>query len=243
MIPQPEPANPESPIPSEPFWGYTDLFLFIGFCVPCLLIATLLVRTAAYFLHTPKPAMLLLIQAVWYFLAFGSVAILLRLRYQQPFWRTLGWRSISIPASTGAVVAGPFLALGLGMLAAALHTPEIDLPFQQMLGSPTTTVLLGIVVVILGPVCEELAFRGFLMPLLIRSLGAAGGIVATGVIFGSIHGYEYEWSWRHMLLISLVGCVFGWAKYKTQSTATAALMHSTFNLTQFAAFLAQSRTL
>jgi membrane protease YdiL (CAAX protease family) len=46
-----------------------------------------------------------------------------------------------------------------------------------------------------------------------------------------------------MLLISLVGCVFGWAKYKTQSTATSALMHSTFNLTQFAAFLAQSRTL
>ena len=76
-------------------------------------------------------------------------------------------------------------------------------------------VLLGILVVILGPVCEELAFRGFLMPLLMRSLGAAGGIVVTGIIFGSMHGYEYQWSWRHMLLISLVGCVFGWAKYKT----------------------------
>ncbi|HTC32139.1 MAG TPA: type II CAAX endopeptidase family protein [Bryobacteraceae bacterium] len=243
MIPQPEPGNPEPPISGEPVFAYTDLLLFIGFCVPCLLIATLLVRATAYFLHTPKPVVLLLVQAVWYFLAFGSVAVLFRLRYEQPFWRALGWRSISISNSAGAVIAGPFLALGLGMLGAALHTPEIDLPFQQMLGSTATTVLLGIVVVILGPVCEELAFRGFLMPLLIRSLGAAGGIVATGVIFGSIHGYEYEWSWRHMLLISLVGCVFGWAKYKTQSTATSALMHSTFNLTQFAAFLAQSRTL
>lgn len=243
MIPQPEPGNPETPIPSGPVFGYTDLLLFIGFCVPCLLIATLLVRATAYFLHTPKPAMLLLVQGVWYFLAFGCVAALLRLRYEQPFWRALGWRSISIPTSTGAAIAGPFLALGLGMLGAALRTPEIDLPFQQMLGSTATTVLLGIVVVILGPICEELAFRGFLMPLLIRSLGAAGGIIATGVIFGSIHGYEYEWSWRHMLLISLVGCVFGWAKYKTQSTVTSALMHSTFNLTQFAAFLAQSRTL
>ncbi len=243
MIPQSEPANPQPPIPTGPFFGYTDLLLFIGFCVPCLLIATLLVRTAAYFLHTPKPAMLLLIQGVWYFLAFGSLAALLRLRYQQPFWLALGWRSISLQSSTGAFVAGPCLALGLGILGNVLRTPEIDLPFQQMLGSTVTTVLLGIVVVILGPVCEELAFRGFLMPLLVRSLGTVGGIVATGVIFGSIHGYEYEWSWRHMLLISLVGCVFGWAKYKTKSTATSALMHSTFNLTQFAAFLAQSRTL
>jgi len=243
MIPLPEPSPQPTTQHPQPFWGYTDLLLFIGFCVPCLLIATLLVRAAAYFLHTPKPAMLLLVQAVWYFLAFGSVAVLFRLRYEQPFWRALGWRSISLSSSTGAVIAGPCLALGLGILGNVLRTPEIDLPFQQMLGSTATTVLLGIVVVILGPVCEELAFRGFLMPLLIRSLGAAGGIVATGVIFGGIHGYEYEWSWRHMLLISLVGCVFGWAKYKTQSTATAALMHSTFNLTQFAAFLAQSRTL
>jgi membrane protease YdiL (CAAX protease family) len=46
-----------------------------------------------------------------------------------------------------------------------------------------------------------------------------------------------------MLLISLVGCAFGWTKYKTQSTLASALMHSAFNLTQFAAFLAQQRSL
>ena len=96
---------------------------------------------------------------------------------------------------------------------------------------------------IVGPVAEELAFRGFLMPLLIRSLGAASGIILTGFIFGSVHGYEYEWSWRYMLLISLVGCVLGWAKYRTNSTIASALMHSTFNLTQFVAYLVQSRTL
>jgi hypothetical protein len=112
-----------------------------------------------------------------------------------------------------------------------------------MLGSPVTTVLLGALVVILGPVAEELAFRGFLMPLLMRSVGAVSGIVLTGVIFGTAHGYEYRWSWQYMVLISLVGCVFAWAKYKTRSTITCALMHSTFNLAQFAALLWRSRTL
>jgi hypothetical protein len=140
-------------------------------------------------------------------------------------------------------VAGPALALSVGLLGSALRTPQINLPFQEMLGSPPTTVMLGFVVVILGPLCEELAFRGFLMPLLIRSLGAAGGIIITGIVFGCAHGYEYEWSWQYMLLISLVGCALGWAKYKTGSTAASAFMHSTFNLTQFAAFLYQSKPL
>src|ERR1700722_3893555 len=177
MIPSPEPYPPLAPRTPPPFWDYTDLLFFIGLCVPSLLIAALLVRTAAFFIHTPAPATPLLIQSVWYFLAFGSVAALFRIRYQEPFWRALGWRSLSFSTSAGALLAGPLLALALGMLAAALHTPEIDLPFQQMLGSTATTISLGIVVVILGPLCEELAFRGFLMPLLIRSLGPAGGRV------------------------------------------------------------------
>jgi membrane protease YdiL (CAAX protease family) len=46
-----------------------------------------------------------------------------------------------------------------------------------------------------------------------------------------------------MLLISLVGCMFGWARHETGSTAVAAIMHSTFNLTQFALYLWRTRTL
>lgn len=226
-----------------PFFDYSDFFIFLGLCVPSLLIAAVLVRGVGIFIHTPTSAMLLLIQSVWYFLAFSSVAVLFRIRYQEPFWRTLGWQRISFGAAVGAILAGPFLTLSIGLLGSALHMPEIDLPFDQMLESRGTTVLLGILIVILGPVAEELAFRGFLMPLLIRSIGAVSGIVLTGIIFGSVHGYEYQWSWQYMLLISLAGCAFGWAKYKTQSTIAGALMHGTFNLTQFAALLLRSRTL
>ena len=189
------------------------------------------------------PVQLLLVQSVWYFLVFGSLAALFRIRYHRSFWQSLGWRPISFVAAAGAVLAGPLLAISLGLLGSALRTPEINLPFEQMLGSPGTVALLGILVVILGPAAEELAFRGFLMPLLIRSLGPATGIILTGIIFGSVHGYEYQWSWRHMLLISAAGCVFGWAKYKTQSTLASAFMHATFNLTQFAAFLVQQRSI
>jgi uncharacterized protein len=235
--------NPQFPTPRVPFFDYTDLCFFIGLCVPCLLVAVLLIRAVRIFEPMPTSVQSLLAQSVWYFLAFGSVAALFRIRYQRPFWQSLGWRPISFGAAVGAILAGPVLAVSIGLLGAALRTPEIEPPFEQMLGSPGTLVLLGMLVVVLGPVAEELAFRGFLMPLLMRSVGAAGGIVITGLIFGSMHGYEYQWSWQYMLLISLAGCVFGWARYKTQSTITSAFIHCTFNLAQFAAFVWRTRTL
>lgn len=237
------PANSHEPTAKEPFFDYSDFFFFLGLALASILLAVLLVRAARILVPISMPVQLLLVQSVWYFLAFGALAVLFRIRYDRPFWRSLGWCWIAFTAVSGAVLAGPVLALGVGLLGSVLRTPNIELPFEQMLSSRATVILLGLVVVILGPVAEEIAFRGFLMPLLIRSLGAAAGIVLTGVIFGSIHGYEYQWSWQYMVLISLVGCALGWAKYKTQSTVTSACIHATFNLTQFVAFLAQSHSL
>lgn len=242
-IASPPIATSQEPIARSPFFDYADLFLFVGLTIPCLLTAVLIARAAKIFAPMSMPVQLLLVQSVWYFLAFGCLAVLFRTRHRRPFWQSLGWHPIAFNSAIGALLAGPLLAFGLGLLGSALRTPQIDLPFEQMLTSRATTVFLGVLVVILGPVAEELAFRGFLMPLLIRSIGVTAGIVATGIVFGSIHGYEYQWSWRHMLLISAVGCAFGWARYKSRSTLTSAFMHSTFNLTQFVAFLAQAKSL
>jgi membrane protease YdiL (CAAX protease family) len=38
------------------------------------------------------------------------------------------------------------------------------------------------------PFFEELIFRGFLQPLLVQNLGDRGGVVATSVVFGALHG-------------------------------------------------------
>jgi len=239
LTPDPQSQSPP-PVPQSPFWDFSDFFLFVLLGGTSLAVS-LLVGLA--FTRLALPLRLLLVQTLWYALAFGALKAILLLRYERPFWRSLGWRPISFSAAAGAILAGPILVVSISILQFALRSPEIEPPFSQMLGSRGTIVLFGILAVILGPIAEELAFRGFLMPLMIRSLGAAGGIVVTGILFGSSHGYEYQWSWQYMLLISLVGCAFGWTKYKTQSTLASALMHSAFNLTQFAAFLAQQRSL
>ena len=253
MIPHdPEPplSPAEAPVICEtsasdhawPFWGYQDLLVFISLAFPSLLASAAIVKVATSFVPAGTPFKELLVQIVWYALVFSALYALLRLRYQRPFWHSLGWAPPFRGANL-AFIAGPPLALGIGYTGYLIHTPEIQMPFREMLQDRPTVVLFSILAVIVGPLCEELAFRGFLMPLLIRSLGAVSGILITGLLFGSLHAAEYQWSWKHVFLISTAGMAFGWVRYKTGSTAASTFMHSSYNLTQLAAFLAQSRAL
>jgi membrane protease YdiL (CAAX protease family) len=89
--------------------------------------------------------------------------------------------------------------------------------------------------------CEELIFRGFVLPLLVRSIGPLGGILLTAIPFALMHGPQYHWSWQHLALLSGVGCAFGWARYSTGSTAVPAVMHAGYNATLFAAYLLAKR--
>ena len=225
----------------QPFWSYEDLIFFIALAFPSLFVSVIAVRAIAGASPLSKPFQGLLAQLVWYLMVFGSLYGLLRVRYGQPFWRSLGWvvpfRGVAL-----SFFGGPALAIAVGYVSYLLRTPEVQTPFGQMLQDPPTMALFAIFAVALGPLCEELAFRGFLMPLLMRSFGVPAGILITGAIFGFVHVYEYQWSWRHVFLVSLAGCAFGWVRHKTGSTAAATFMHSTFNLAQFAVFVAQGRT-
>lgn len=235
------PHDPVIPEYRIPFWNYVDLAFFISLGFPALIISSLIVRGFGGTLHLGKPIQGLLAQLIWYAIIFTALYGLLRLRYDEPFWRSLGWKILPVSATILTFLAGPLLALTLGYVGYILRAPEIKLPFDQMLEDRPTTILFAVFVVILGPLCEELAFRGFLMPLLMRSLGAVPGILATSLLFGGGHAYEYSWSWRHVLLISTAGMVFGWVRYRTGSTAASTFLHSTYNLTQFAAFMAHAR--
>ena len=236
-------AAPQSPAPAPetPFWNYLDLIFLISVVLPSLFVGALLVRAISGILPIVKPSQALLAQLIAYALIFGCLYALLRARYGQPFWRSLGW-NVRVPSATLSLLAGPLLAISVGYLGYILRAPEIEIPFRQMLQDRSTLIFFGIFVVGLGPLCEELAFRGFLMPLLMRSFTSVPGIVLTGALFGALHGSEYSWSWRHILLVAIAGTVFGWVRYRTGSTAAATFMHSSYNLTQFAFFVIQTRT-
>jgi uncharacterized protein len=240
---QPEDFGPtplEPPPEREPFWGYFELGIFAGMAVPCTLVGFLTVSGAFRILHfkpTNKLFELLPGQALGYLLLFGVLAILFRL-HDRPFWKSLAWRPPSI-SPVAIVAAGMAAALFVAIFGSLIHTPNTANPMTELMKGRVSLILMAAFGVTVGPLCEELAFRGFLQPLLVRSIGPIPGIFAAAIPFGLLHFQEYGYSWRHALLISVAGAAFGWMRYATGSTSASTLMHSAYNAFVFVAFVAK----
>jgi uncharacterized protein len=250
--PQPEPpvvapSPPEPPAlpPRDPFWGYSDLFLFIGLLLAAALVSLGAVSLIFALLRPPDKSQVaeaLIAQSLIYVLAYGALALQFRIHYGRPFWRSLGWTNLRFPAPM-IMLAGAGTAIAVAYLGALIRTPTTNNRITEMLENPGTLIWVAIFGLTLAPVAEELAFRGLLQPLLVRSLGPAPGIIAAAIPFGLLHFSEYGNSWRHALLISLAGAAFGWMRYRTGSIKASALMHASYNALEFIAFISQQKEL
>ena len=221
-----------------PFWNYIDFLLFLVALAPAGLLAFGTVM-ATNWVAGPLSRTLaaLLLQFTLYGFWFLALYAIFHVRYSQPFWRSLRWDATP-KVMWRCLLLGPVLAITVGVLGKLLNTPDTQVPLMELLDSPTSIALVGFFAVTLGPLCEELAFRGFLLPLLTRTVGAVTAIILAAAPFAVLHGPQYAWSWRHILLIGLAGAAFGAVRHVTGSTGAAAAMHATYNLAFFAGFLA-----
>ena len=171
---------------------------------------------------------------------FGLLWVLFRFHHHRPFWKSLRWER-SRRSVFGIVLAGVALALGVAVTSVVLRTPDLETPMKELLADPTSIALVAIFGTTLGPLFEELAFRGFMQPLFVRSFGAAAGILLAALPFGLLHLQQYGFSWRHGLLITLAGPVLAGCATARDRRAAAAIMHAAYNCTFFLALLAQRK--
>jgi membrane protease YdiL (CAAX protease family) len=216
-----------------PFWSYEDLGLFIGSVIPVFLLAILIVQVVPISGNVQA----LVYQSLIYALLLGVLYLLVAWRYEQPFWKSLGWTVFRLPFLCAAV--GPVLAVTTSALGALLKAPPIPSPIEDLISDRRSLFVMMLFLTVFGPVFEELVFRGFLFPLLARSLGPWPGILLAATPFALVHGSQYHWSWQHLTLVGLAGVVFGYVRYKTGSTAAATLAHTGYNATLFVGFLVQ----
>lgn len=222
--------------PSEsPFWTYEDLLLFLGAILPCWVLGLVIVRIAGV---RGTPAQTLTFQSVFFALLLLVLYVLISVRYGRPFWRSLGWTA-QTRGLWWCIAAAPALAIGTAALGAVMRAPDVPNIIEGLITGRASLIIVMVFVVAIGPVYEELLFRGFLYPLVARSFGPALGIVLSAIPFAVLHGPQNQWSWQHMTLVGMAGAVFGYARYKTGSTAAATVLHCGYNLTQFAGYLAQ----
>lgn len=96
--------------------------------------------------------------------------------------------------------------------------------------------------VTLGPVLEEVVFRGylfaFLMWLLTKVANDAGRnrmvVVFAAVAFAAIHLAQPGVSWLQLVCITATGTLYGWIRCSSGSTAPAAVSHAVYNLALYA---------
>ena len=185
----PEPclvSAPGPPYDRYPFWGYADIVVFFGLAFPCLLLGFGVVQGLLHVFHVRPHSMALILvpsQFLGYGFVFFALYVILRYHYHRPFWSSLRWVHTR-PGSSRAVLWGFLLAFGVALVGRLLQTPDVNTPMKQLLSDRSSVLLIAIFAVTLGPLCEELAFRGFLQPLLVRSFGPVPGVILGAVPFG-----------------------------------------------------------
>lgn len=214
------------------FWTVKDFAVAVALVLPTAIAGAVVGRILPFQKTSQELAAQMLMYLIWFLL----LRFLFRIQYQRPLLESLGW--INHGWLFAAVAIGVVLAFAIGWLGVRLHAPVIDPPYKALLADRRSLALFALAGVVLGPIAEELAFRGFLMPLLVKSMPGFAAAVAAAVPFALLHGPGYKWSWQHVVLVFIAGCVFGFVRDKLNSTLASAATHSAYNLTFLAGYLA-----
>jgi hypothetical protein len=227
----------------EPFWGYTDLAMVIGLLFASIVL--LLVIAGVLISARPSlradPLFLLGTQFGLYVFVYLSFWVTFKTRYDRPVFSSLGWRPSSFKP-LWAIAGGIGLAVLLSVVGSLIHTPQVKSPLDDLTATPGMLSLFGLMAVTIAPLFEEMIFRGFIQPLLTRTLGALAAIAITAAIFGALHAPEYSYAWQYVASIGLAGAVFGWLRARTNSIIPCVIMHGSFNLASVIAMAAKYAT-
>jgi CAAX protease family protein len=215
----------------EPFWGYSDLAVVMGLLFASIVL--LLVVAGLFISAKPDlktdPVFLLTTQFGLYIFVYLCFWVTFKTRYDRPVFSSLGWRPSTF-SPIWAVICGVALAILLSLVGSLIQTPKVKSPLDDLTATPGMLALFGLMAVTVAPLFEEMFFRGFVQPLLSRSLGMVAGIGITAAIFGALHAPEYAYAWQYAVCIALAGAAFGWVRAHTNSIIPGTIMHGAFNL-------------
>ncbi|HEY0199285.1 MAG TPA: type II CAAX endopeptidase family protein [Rhodanobacter sp.] len=172
-------------------------------------------------------------------LAAAAAVILWQARRRWPqLWATaqppgFGFVLPAVPAffvvAIAVGIAAPVLGGMMTRLFAGQHVLHQDVQQLGVQAQPGSRVVLALLVVTLGPLVEELLFRGMLLAALMRRLRAGWAVIITSLSFVLIHlpGLQLQWyALPDLLLLALALC---WIRLKSGSLWPAVLTHAVNN--------------
>ena len=180
----------------------------------------------------------LISQSVFFALLLVALYLLVSVRYAQPFWRSMGWvaagaRSLVVRRGRAGSGAG-----GGDRWECCCVLPKFPDPVKGLITGRASLAIVMLFAVALGPIYEELFFRGFLFPLLAKILRSGGGgpverVTLRAAARGAISmGLAADYTGGNRRRGIRISCATGPARPRR-----ATILHGCFNLTQFVAFL------
>jgi hypothetical protein len=131
----------------------------------------------------------------------------------------------------------PALGIGLGiaMQLASNYLPiPKELPVDSFFQNALDAWMVALFGVFIAPICEEIAFRGFLYPSMRPWTGRILAAILTSVPFAFLHAQQVGHAWGPLTLVFIVSMVLVWVRDRTDSVACSALVHACYNLSIFA---------
>jgi len=197
---------------------------------------------------------------VWYGIAFAPAAPIFSSLWRRKFSAGIQWNASFVRRRWYLLMAVGVACFLIAVSAKSiLHLPEKS-PIAGLLNSPTAVWIMFAFAVSAAPLCEELIFRGFLLPAFATAwdwatekfagrarlpLGEnahprwsmpamiAGSILASA-IFALFHAGQIGGAIGPILLIFGVSLVLCTVRLFTRSLAASVLTHATYNFSLFA---------
>jgi membrane protease YdiL (CAAX protease family) len=204
---------------AKPYWNYEDIggfflvLVLLGSVLRFLVRLRLLQRS-----ELTEPSFGLQFAVV----ASLSLALylVLKIRHHQPVLQPLGWVWPRPAHILVALIAGILMGSGVALY----------LRFRNQSAPPVPIAELLVLGFLLGPILEESLFRGCLLPLLAQTTGNGPAVILTALLFALFHQPP---NLAHWVSFTATGIAYGWIRVASRSTAAAAVMHATYNLTVF----------
>jgi uncharacterized protein len=234
LTPEPLPL-PSPPLSENPIWTGVDLLQLIGIIFAAMALLPLGILELAHLTLYKQlpiseiakiPEILMVAQLLIYAVTFAFMRFLVRSRGGE-LWQAIRWNWPTRPLNfllLGVVVY--FILIGLSQL---LPIPK-HLPIDQFFQTAREAGIMSVIAITFAPFMEELFFRGFLYPVLVRRIGTLAAILLTSVLFGLLHGAQLGYSWA-VLIIFLVGVALTTVRAVTKSVASSFLVHVGYNAT------------
>lgn len=207
---------------SDVLFTYIFIFSLSIFAIGILLISHVNTETSLF------PALLQMIISISTLL---TIYLIVTKKYHAPFLEAFG---ISFKDTPRFFMQGVMTSLLL-----VISTTIISFVFSQFTGvhrenpyvnmSKEKLKVISLMAVFVAPVVEEIFFRGFMQPALIKTLGVSGGILITALIFGFSHAQYLGYS-TALVAVTTIGLVLGIIRYKTGSVMPGIFAHLLNNL-------------